>query len=350
MAGKGTGTGRMVDVDRDDSGPPRTAAPDVAVVEDVAGAALDELGRRWSVVTEPTAWSDAERLARVVAGARALIVRNRTQVTGEVLAHAPDLEVVARAGVGLDNVDVAAADQRGVVVVAAVGANAQSVGEHAVALALALARDVTGHDRRARGGTWERTPGVELTGRTWAVLGLGATGRATARLASALGMSVVGHDPFLPADASLDGVPVERLGSLEAALARADIVSLHLAASDETRGMVDAGFLGAMRPGAYLVNVARGELVDEAALLVALDAGTLGGAALDVRTVEPPGEDPLATHPRVVSTPHVAGITGAAQARVVDMIVADVALVLAGEEAVHAVGRHRRPAVTAAGG
>lgn len=340
----------MVDTVQDGRPGAQEAAPEVVVVEDVTGAGLDDLARRWTVVTDADAWSDAGRLGRLLGAARALVVRNRTQVTSEVLARAPALEVVARAGVGLDNIDMAAADGRGVVVVAAVGANAQSVGEHALALALALARDIGGHDRRARNGEWERAAGAELAGRTWAVLGLGATGRATARLAAGVGMSVVGHDPFLSADAALDGVPVDRLDSLEATLGRADVVSLHLAASDRTRNLVDDAFLAAMRPGAYLVNVARGELVDEDALLAALEAGALGGAALDVRAVEPPGDSRLSSHPRVVSTPHVAGITGAAQARVVEMIAADVARVLAGHDAVYAVGRHRRPALTAADG
>lgn len=183
----------------------------------------------------------------------------------------------------------AAADRLGVVVVAAVGANAQSVGEHALALALALARDVVGHDRRVRLGRWERPPGVELAGRTWGVVGLGATGRATARVAAAVGMEVIGHDAFLPAGAPLGEVPVERLGSMDDVLGRADVVSLHLAASEQTRGMVDGAFLAKMRKGAFLVNVARGELVDEAALLSALDQGQLGGVGLDVRASEPPG-------------------------------------------------------------
>lgn len=315
---------------------------DVAVVEDVNGRGVDELGARWRVITDPDAWSDPTRLGRLLAGARALVVRNRTQVTGDVLRAAQHLEVVARAGVGLDNIDVAAADELGVVVVAAVGANAQSVGEHALALALALARDVVGHDRRVRQGGWDRSAGTELAGRTWAVVGLGATGLATARLAAALGMTVVGHDPFLPPTAPLGGLAVEHLADLDEALGRADVVSLHLAASDQTKGMVGATFLAAMRPGALLVNVARGELVDEDALLAALDDGTLGGAGLDVRASEPPGRHHLAEHPRVVSTPHVAGMTAASQDRVVDMISADVARVLGGEEAHHAVGRHRR--------
>ncbi len=318
-----------------------TGEVDVAVVEDVAGAALDELGQRFALRTEADAWSEPGRLAHMVGPVRALVVRNRTQVTRQLLDGAPRLEVVARAGVGLDNVDVAAADELGIVVVAAVGANAPSVAEHALAMALALARDLLGHDQAVRAGGWDRHPGMELAGRNWGVIGLGATGRATARLAGALGMEVLGYDPFLGAG-HVEGV--ERVDDLDALLGRSDVVSLHLAVSDQTRGLVDSAFLGAMRPGAFLVNVARGELVDEKALLGALEAGTVGGAALDVRVDEPPGPAGLTAHPRVLSTPHVAGITTAAQRRVVDMIAADVQRVLSGDDAVHAVGRHRRPA------
>lgn len=314
---------------------------EVVVAEDVEGPALDDLATRWSLVREPGAWSDSERLGQLVGGARALVVRNRTQVNRQLLQAASCLQVVARAGVGLDNVDVDGADDMGIVVVAAVGANAASVAEHAVAMVLALARDLVGHDRRVRDGQWVRDPGMELAGRTWGVVGLGATGRATASLAGALGMAVVGHDPFM-APGPVDGV--ERLDDLRQLLRRADVVSLHLAASDDTRGLVDAKFLGAMRQGAVLVNVARGELVDEAALAAALDEGTIAGAALDVRAAEPPGAGGLTGHPRVLSTPHVAGITVAAQLRVVDMIAADVERVLAGGRAVHHVGRHSRPA------
>ncbi len=318
-----------------------TGEVDVAVVEDVAGAALDELGQRFALRTEADAWSEPGRLAHMVGPVRALVVRNRTQVTRQLLDGAPRLEVVARAGVGLDNVDVAAADELGIVVVAAVGANAPSVAEHALAMALALARDLLGHDQAVRAGGWDRHPGMELAGRNWGVIGLGATGRATAHLAGALGMEVLGYDPFLGAG-HVEGV--ERVDDLDALLGRSDVVSLHLAVSDQTRGLVDSAFLGAMRPGAFLVNVARGELVDEKALLGALEAGTVGGAALDVRVDEPPGPAGLTAHPRVLSTPHVAGITTAAQRRVVDMIAADVQRVLSGDDAVHAVGRHRRPA------
>jgi len=318
----------------------------VVVAEDVAGSALDALQGELELVVDPAAWSQPGRLGELLGTADGLVVRNRTRVTRELLEAAPRLQVVARAGTGLDNIDVAAADDLGVVIVAASGANAPSVAELALGLALCLARQIVTLDRQVRDGEWERVPGRELAGGTWGVVGLGATGRATARLAAALGMIVCGHDPFQAVDAATlpPGLEVVSLPHL---LARCDIVSLHLASSPKTDGMVDDQFLATMRRGAFLINVARGELVDEPALLRALVSGHLGGAGLDVRRREPPvdgsGIDALAQHPRVVSTPHIGGITGAAQARVVAMLAEDLAAVLRGAPARHAVGLHQRP-------
>jgi D-3-phosphoglycerate dehydrogenase/(S)-sulfolactate dehydrogenase len=314
------------------------------VVEGVDGAGIKRLEATWRVIRAPDAWQSPQELSAAAVPAVALVVRNRSQVTRDLLQAAPNVVVVARAGVGLDNIDLAAADELGVVVVAAAGANAASVAEHALALALAVARRIPFLDGGVRSGTWERSPGTELAGRCWGVVGLGATGRATARLAAGIGMEVVGHDPFLPADTALEPA-IRRTEDLSELLNCAEVVSLHLAASEASRGIVDEAFLARMKPGSYLINVARGELVDEEALLAALSPGHLGGAGLDVRITEPPGAgDPLALHPLVVSTPHIAGITGAAQERVIAMISADLDRVLLGEEAHHAAGRHRVPA------
>jgi D-3-phosphoglycerate dehydrogenase/(S)-sulfolactate dehydrogenase len=325
----------------DSSTPEHEPVPAVAVVEDVSGGALDRLAAEMPVLADPDAWADPGTLARAAGQARALVVRNRTQVTRQLLEESPSLEVVARAGVGLDNVDLAAADDLGVVVVTAAGANATSVAEHALAMALALARDLAGHDQRVRAGRWERRLGRELAGRCWGVVGLGATGTATAALASALGMEVVGYDPFIPPD---QATPVERVDDLGSLLWRADVVSLHLALSPDTARLIDRAALARMRPGSYLVNVARGGLVDEAALLQALRDGPLAGAALDVRESEPPATGDLEEERRVLLTPHVAGLTVEAQERVVSTVTDDLRRVLAGEEARGAAGAHRRPA------
>jgi D-3-phosphoglycerate dehydrogenase len=314
--------------------------PDVVVFEDVWGPPFDLLADRFGVVAHRGPWDDREDVLQALGRARALVVRNRTHVDREVLERAPGLIVVGRAGVGLDNIDMTAADDLGVVVVSAPGANARSVAELALCLALALARDVVGHDRRVRHGRWERTQGRELSGSTWGVIGLGATGRAVAGAARSLGMRVIGHDPFSPVS---PGDVDEVAASIPGVLARSDVVSLHLALSPESAGLVDAGFLAAMRPGALLVNVARGGLVNEDALADALDSGHLGGAALDVRADEPPPAGRLERNERVVLTPHVAGLTDEAQARVVEMLAGDLSAVLQGNEATHPAGCWRVP-------
>lgn len=314
----------------------------VVVVEDVWGQAFGTLAARWEVVRQPEAWREPRELSRLLEGARALVVRNRTAVDRRVLEEASSLELVARAGVGLDNVDLGAADDLGVVVVSPRGANARSVAELALALALALARDVPAHDRAVRAGRWERSQGIELAGRCWGVVGLGATGRATACLARAVGMDVVGFDPYLASSADLEEVG-ERVQRLRGLLARADVVSLHVPLTPETAGMVGETFLAALKPGALLVNVGRGGLVDERALLGALESGRLGGAGLDLRAEEPPLPGRLEAHPRVVSTPHVAGLTVEAQERISSVLAADIEAVLGGGSASSAVGRWSRP-------
>jgi D-3-phosphoglycerate dehydrogenase len=316
----------------------------VAVVEDVWGEAFEQLASRRSVRRSPGAGADSSSLRRVAAGASALVVRNKTQVTRELLEAAPSLQAVARAGVGLDNIDIAAADELGVVVVAALGANATSVAEHSLALALAVARHVVPLDSSVRGGGWERQPGKELSGGTWGLLSAGATARATARLARGLGMRVVAHDPHvdpsLPVFQELD----IRLLPLDEVAAAADVLSVHLPSTAATRHIVDARLISQMRPDAILVNVGRGGIVDEKALATALDSGHLYGAALDVREQEPPGDSRLHTMSNVVLTPHVAGITREAQARIGELLCSDIDNVLEGDAARHAVGKHDRPA------
>lgn len=323
-------------------GPSPSGLIDVAVVEDVWGWAFDELAGRRRVERQADAWNDPDALASLAARSRALVVRNRTPVTRELLVGSPTLELVGRAGTGVDNIDVAAADELGVVVVSTPGASARSVAEHAICLALALARDLPGHERRLRQGLWERRLGIELAGRTWGVVGLGNTGQAVARLAQSIGMEVMAHDPYL-SDAA-DPVPeVRRIGDLFELAETADVVSLHAPLNDTTAGLVGAAFLDHMRPDSFLVNVARGGLVDEEALADALDAGRPAGAALDVRTHEPPVPGRLDRHERVILTPHVAGLTQEAQLAVVAMLADDIDRVLTGAPATHPAGKRRRP-------
>jgi D-3-phosphoglycerate dehydrogenase / 2-oxoglutarate reductase len=318
------------------------APVDIAIAEDVWGRGFEALRSRFSIAHVPTAWEDPDVLEALVGGARALVVRNRTALTRPVLLKAPRLEVVARAGTGTDNVDVLAADELGIVVVAATGANARSVAEHSLCLALALARDLEGHERRLRQGLWERPLGVELAGRTWGLVGLGATGGAVGRLARSIGMKVLGHDPYLSEEA--EPIPgSQRVDDLLELAARSDIVSLHVPLTSESAGLIGRDFFEHMRSGSFLINVARGGVVDEQALADALDAGQLAGAALDVRPQEPPKPSRLDNHDRVILTPHVAGLTHEALEAVVTLLADDLSEVLGGSPASHAVGRWRAP-------
>jgi D-3-phosphoglycerate dehydrogenase / 2-oxoglutarate reductase len=316
-------------------------AVDVAVVEDVWGEAFERLSDDLQVVFNPKAWESWEELLALGREARALVVRNRTQVDRTLLEACPGLLVVGRAGVGLDNIDLASADKLGVAVVAPRGANATSVAEHAIALALVLARHVVELDRACRDGGWQRVPGRELSGGTWGVLGAGATARATARAAKGLGMRTVAYDPYISPDHPEMVEIGLRLASLDEVVSTADVVSCHLPATAETRNLVGARLLAQVKPTTLFVNVGRGEVVDEEALADALEEGRLAGAGLDVRADEPPTPGRLERLDSVVLTPHVAGITEQSQARILEVLAHDIRSVLAGGEAGSAVGAVR---------
>ncbi len=305
----------------------------VLVLENVWGAPLAELEPDMHLIRAAGPEDlRPEHAARI----DALLVRNRTTVDAELLDRFGSLAIVARAGVGLDNIDVPAADERGVVVVAPHGANAASVAEHAVGLALALARTVVPLDRSTRAGNWDRRPGRELGGGTWGLLGAGATGLATAAIARGLGMRVVAFDPYADtASLAERGVTAT---DLEEVASRSDVVSCHLPATEETTGLVGDRFLHLMSPTALLVNVGRGEVVDEAALVAALRSGAIAGAALDVRASEPPRTGELETLDNVILTPHVAGITHQSQERILTALAGEIRTVLAGGTARLAVG------------
>ena len=277
-------------------------------------------------------WSNPEELKASLEEATALVVRNRTKVTAEIIAAAPKLKVIARAGVGLDNIDIKAADAAGVVVVAGLGANAVSVGELTLGLALALLRNVPGHDVATRDGGWVRTPGRELSGLTWGLLGCGATGLATAKLLEGFSCSVIGYDPYAK---NLSGI---ELTTFEDVLQRSDVVSIHMPSTAETNGSINATSLALMKPDAIIVNVGRGEVINEADLMVALKAKTIAGAALDVRTQEPPVKGEMEQISNLILTPHVAGITKESQLRINQILTSNIELVLNSKPATHAVG------------
>ena len=304
----------------------------ILISEDVWGTPFQKLEGSFPITRNDDLWSNPEELKTSLKDVTALVVRNRTKVTADVIAAAPKLKVIARAGVGLDNVDINAADAAGVVVVAGLGANAVSVGELTLGLALALLRNVPGHDVATRDGGWVRTPGRELSGLTWGLLGCGATGLATAKLLQGFGCQVVGYDPYAK---NLSGI---ELTTFEDVLKRSDVVSIHMPSTAETNGSINAASLALMKPDAIIVNVGRGEVINEADLMTALRAKTIAGAALDVRAQEPPVKGDMEEIPNLILTPHVAGITKESQLRINQILTSNIELVLNSKPATHAVG------------
>jgi len=273
---------------------------------------------------------DSKGLLNVVAGYHALIVRSRTIVSKAVFTHAPNLKVVGRAGVGVDNIDVAEATARKIAVVNAPTASTISVAELAVGHMISLLRHLPEADRSVKEGKWEkkRLEGRELFEKTLGLVGSGRIGAEVAKRAQAFGMRVIAYDPYLSASiAEILGI---RLVDKEAVFREADVVSVHAALTPETKGMVGAAELAQMKRGAILVNCARGEIVQEAALAEALRSGRISGAAVDVFDTEPPVGSPLLAAPNVVFTPHLGASTRDAQARAGSMIAEQVLKVLDG--------------------
>ena len=278
-----------------------------------------------------------EQLLDAVAGAAALVVRSATSVTGAVLEAGTQLVVVGRAGIGLDNVDVATATRRGVMVVNAPQSNVLSAAEHTMALLLAQARNVPQAHAALTAGKWERSrwEGVELHGKTLGVVGLGRVGALVAQRAHAFGMRLVAYDPYVSPDRARQ-MGVELTG-LEELVAQADFITIHLPKTPETLGLIGRDLLARARPGLRIVNTARGGIVDEAALEEAIASGQVAGAALDVFSAEPTTASPLFELPSVVVTPHLGASTAEAQDKAGVTIAEQVLLALAGEFVPYAV-------------
>ena len=292
----------------------------IVISEFMDAAAVARLRERFDVDYRPQLVDEPAALAQALARADAWIVRNRTQVRGALLDAARRVRVVGRLGVGLDNIDVAACEARGIRVIPATGANAESVAEYVVATALVLLRGAYFATADVAAGKWPREAlagGREAGGKRMGIVGFGSIGRATARKAAALGMRVAGHDPLLPDDDPAWREAASEPRALDALLAESDVVSLHLPLDEDTRGLLGAARLARMKPGAVLVNTARGGIVDEAALASMLREGRLAGAALDVFGAEPlPAGSVLAGAPNLILTPHIAGLTVESNERV----------------------------------
>jgi len=285
----------------------------IVVADDLPASALELLRAEPAWIVDARPGRSPADLAAELSDADGLLVRSATKVDARLLAAAPHLRIVARAGTGVDNVDVDAASARGILVVNAPGANSISVAEHACALMLALARSVPAADHAMKAAKWEKKKfiGTELRGKVLGIAGLGRIGQEVARRAHAFGMRVVAHDPYISKEiAAANGV---ELMSLDEVCAAADYLTLHLPATAETRRIFNDERFARCRPGIRIVNTARGELIDEAALRRALDRGIVGAAALDVFEREPPTDWSLAQLPQVIATPHIAASTEEAQ-------------------------------------
>ncbi|HYB86604.1 MAG TPA: phosphoglycerate dehydrogenase [Streptosporangiaceae bacterium] len=301
----------------------------VLVAEELSPAAIAQLESGFEV--RHVDGSDRAALLTALAGVDAVIVRSATRIDAEALAHAPNLRVVARAGVGLDNVDVDAATKAGVMVVNAPSSNIVSAAEHAVGLLLAAARNVPQAMASLKGGEWKRSKftGTELYQKVAGILGLGRIGELVAQRLAAFGMRVIAYDPYVPtARAAQLGV---HLVSLEELLAQADFITVHLPRSAETTGLIGERELRLVKPGVVIINAARGGIVDEQALALALKEGRVGGAGIDVFATEPPADSPLLTFPNVVVTPHLGASTHEAQEKAGTQVARSVRLALSGE-------------------
>jgi D-3-phosphoglycerate dehydrogenase len=313
--------------------------PDILISEQIRGEAVDALAARFDVQIMPDLWRDPPALAKHIENVRALIIRNQTQITGELLGRAKRLSVIGRAGVGLDNVDLAACARANVIVTSTPDQNAISVAELAIGLMLSLARSIPAADADTKKGNWNRRcfQGSELYRKVFGIIGAGKIGLLTANRARAFGMHILAYDPYV----SRDNVHLAELNaelvSLEDLLRRSDVVSCHLPSTAATSRMLNGERFRLMKSSAYFINTSRGEVVDEEGLLEALRSRTIAGAALDVRNSEPPKVGEFETLPNVLLMPHIAALTCEAQARVTRAICEDVSRVLDGESPLNPV-------------
>jgi len=314
---------------------------DILITEEVEGDAIERLSGSYEVSRDATLWQDEGKLKAAIADARILVIRNQTRVTAALLESAAKLIGIGRIGVGLDNIDMPAVSERGVVVIAPLDANATSVAELTIGLILALARKIPAADRLTKSGQWNRREftGMELAGKTLAICGFGRIGRKVALFARVLGMEVLVHDPFVKPDSPLlHDTGVTLCHRLEDGLADADFVTAHSPLTLQTRHLFNAQTFASMKRGAFFINTSRGGVVDERALLEALRSGQLAGAALDVREIEPPGtRTDLETMENVVLTPHIGSFTREAQTRTVNVVAADIERLLVGIPALNFV-------------
>lgn len=301
---------------------------------DLAEAATELVAENGYELVHTPPYADSDVISDFLKKTGAVgIVSRMGRLDANVMDAAPQLRVISKHGVGVDNIDVEAAAERGIPVLVATGANAVSVAEHAIALLLSCVKRIQPLDAGLRAGRWEKPgfKGREIAGETIGLMGMGAIAQATGRIAKGLGMTLIGYDPYAP-ESAFEALGVTRMASFEDLLAQSNILSLHVPLLENTRQIVNAEAIARMPKGAYIVNTARGGLIDEAALLDAVQSGHLAGAGLDTFASEPPAADhPFFDEPRIVMTPHIGGVTGEANARVGVEAVRGIFQILKGE-------------------
>ncbi len=312
------------------------SSPKVLITEKLADAGVEFLKGEFDV--DVMLDLSPEDLVEKIGAYDGLIIRSATQVTAEVIEKADNLKAIGRAGIGVDNIDLEAASKRGVLVANAPESNTVAAAEHTLGMMLAAARHIPAADATLRAGEWKRSSfkGVEVAEKTLGLVGLGHVGSIVARGARGMGMRVLAYDPYLSAERMRD-MNVVRAESVDEVLEQSDFISVHVPRTPQTSGMIDAEALSKMKSSAYLVNVARGGIVDETDLYNALKEGTIAGAALDVFDEEPTTESPLFTLPNVVVTPHLGASTAEAQDRAGVTAAEQVASALRGGVPVHAI-------------
>ena len=301
--------------------------PDIVITEFMDEGPVEDLKARYDVHWDKTLCDKPDEIRRLLPGARALIVRNRTKVTDEILRAGPRLEVIGRLGVGLDNIDLEACKRHGVTVCPATGSNNVAVAEYAICTMMMLLRGSFFAKDEILAGTWPRNDyvGKEARGRNLGLLGFGMIGQSAARMARGLEMDVIAHDPFLPGDAP--GWKLAQSVSFDDLVSRSDILSVHTPLLPETRDLIDAAAMARMNKGAFFISTARGGIINEDDLIAALKSGQIGGAALDVFVDEPLTAETAAKFvgvPNLIMTPHISGMTDESSMAISTITVANV--------------------------
>jgi D-3-phosphoglycerate dehydrogenase len=311
------------------------SSPDILITEVMGGPPIEELKARYSVLVQADLWKSPDKIKALLPNCRALIVRNQTRVNADLLSAAHRLKVIGRAGAGLDNIELSAANAAGVVVASTPDQNSISVAELTLGMMLSLARPIPSAHQHAKGGGWERHRffGTELFGKNLGVVGLGRIGVLSASRARAFGMNILAHDTYISPDSVAVTETRATLMDLNTLLAQSDFVSCHMPLTPQTRRFFNYERFCRMKPSAFFVNLSRGEVVEEAGLIRALEEKRIAGAALDVREQEPAPPSALSNMENVILTPHIAAFTHEAQVRVVAAVCQDVAAVLDGRAA-----------------